>query len=235
MNLSDFYSPAAQTDSFVFTRAQGSQFAKTIAGDFNPLHDVDAKKFCVPGDLLFTLSLAKLGVSEKMKFDFSGMVSEDVELQFDAQNSNHIKVVDDQEKQYLSIEREGEKSTNEQFANLLAQRYVAFSGYTFPHILVPLMAEKEVMINPARPMVIYQSMSIEMQRLDVADLSLEMTGSTLEVEGKRGTALLKFCFKAADEIVGYGEKTMILSGLRAFDQTVIDTLVSDYETRKNAG
>ena len=170
-----------------------------------------------------------------MKFDFSGMVSEGIELHFNTQDAQLIKVVDDQDKEYLSIEQSGEKTHDEDFASALAERYVAFSGYTFPHILVPLMAEEGVMINPARPMVIYQSMSIEMLRLDLNDVSLEMTGSTLEVQGKRGTALLNFCFKTGDEIVGYGEKKMILSGLRAYDQAVIDELVSDYETRKNAG
>ena len=46
-----------------FTRQQGSGFAKEIADDFNPLHDPDAKLFCVPGDLLFAIALAKYGLS----------------------------------------------------------------------------------------------------------------------------------------------------------------------------
>ena len=48
------------------TREQGSQFAKKVADDFNPLHDADAKKFCVPGDLLFSLVLSRYGVSENL-------------------------------------------------------------------------------------------------------------------------------------------------------------------------
>ena len=42
-----------------FTREQGSNFAKQIADDFNPLHDIDAKRFCIPGDLLFSIILSK--------------------------------------------------------------------------------------------------------------------------------------------------------------------------------
>lgn len=234
MNLSDYYTTADTVEGFVFSREQGSRFAKEVAGDFNPLHDIDAKKFCVPGDLLFSLSLAKLGVSTKMRFDFSGMVSEDIHLHFAKQSDSATQILDAAGKEYLAIQREGEVSEQLEFATNLAERYVAFSGYTFPHVLVPLMADQNVMINPARPMVIYQSMSIDMLRLDVEDLTLEMTECTLDVQGKRGTALLKFCFKSQEEVIGYGEKTMILSGLREYDQSVIDELVNDYQTRKSA-
>ena len=44
-------------DKISFTRQQASDFAKQIADDFNPLHDIQAKRFCVPGDLLFSLIL----------------------------------------------------------------------------------------------------------------------------------------------------------------------------------
>ena len=65
---------------FQFTRQQASHFAKMVAGDFNPIHDEDNKRFCVPGDLLFAVLLQKEGVSQKMRFDFSGMVSDGVAL-----------------------------------------------------------------------------------------------------------------------------------------------------------
>ena len=63
-----------------FTREQGSNFAKQMANDFNPLHDADAKRFCIPGDLLFAIILARYGISRHMEFVFSGMVSAGVEL-----------------------------------------------------------------------------------------------------------------------------------------------------------
>ena len=47
-----------------FTRQQASDFAKNVADDFNPLHDIDAKRFCVPGDLLFAISLETAGLSQ---------------------------------------------------------------------------------------------------------------------------------------------------------------------------
>ena len=43
MFLKDFYSGAR--DSITITAEQGSLFAKEIAKDFNPLHDVDSKRF----------------------------------------------------------------------------------------------------------------------------------------------------------------------------------------------
>lgn len=233
MNLSKYYT-ATPKDSFCFTREQGCSFAKDIAGDFNPLHDAAAKKFCIPGDLLFSISLAKLGVSKKMQFTFSGMVREGIDLSFLHQDNDHLCVVDDQQKEYLSIQRSGEISQNPAIANNLARSYVEFSGHTFPHVLVPLMAAKNAMINPTRPMVIYQSMSIDFKHLNFQSLSLEITDTQLNVDGKRGNAVLQFCFKEAEEIVGYGEKIMILSGLRAFDEAVINDVVLQYQSRKQA-
>jgi len=233
MNLSKYYTASAD-DGFVFTREQGSHFAKDIAGDFNPLHDASAKKFCIPGDLLFSLSLAKLGVSQKMQFTFSGMVTEGISIRFTNSNAENITVSDVNDKEYMSIERSGETCQNSEFASNLAQRYVEFSGHTFPHILVPLMEQQNVMINPARPLVIYQSMSIELDHLDFSDPSLEITDTRLEVEGKRGRAILQFCFKVDGEVVGKGEKIMLLSGLRAFDSEIIGQVVSDYDQWKQA-
>ena len=49
-------------DKITFTRQQGSDFAKQVADDFNPLHNIDAKRFCVPGALLFSIVIAKSGL-----------------------------------------------------------------------------------------------------------------------------------------------------------------------------
>jgi hypothetical protein len=96
------------------------------------------------------------------------------------------------------------------------------------------MSEKQVMINPDRPLVIYQSMAINLDRLDIADPQLELTESRLEVKGKRGTVHLEFQLKASEKVVGRGEKNMILSGLRAFDTDKVETLVAGYNARKQA-
>jgi len=75
---------------FIFSQQQASDFAKNVAGDFNPIHDVGAKKFLVPGDLLFSLILQQSGLSQKMQFTFSGMVNENTKLHYinDSENNN---------------------------------------------------------------------------------------------------------------------------------------------------
>lgn len=232
MNLAQYFSQNGQ--SFSFTRQQASAFAKEVAGDFNPLHDVETKKFCVPGDLLFTLALDELGVSKHMNFTFCGMVKDGIELNYSNVDADQLSIIGPNDKELLNIERSGEISHSSELANSLAQRYVEFSGHTFPHILVPLMKKNNVMINPSRPLVIYESMSIDLERLDFVNPTLEITHTELEVNGKRGRAILQFCFKVGDEIVGHGEKRMALSGLREFDAEVINAIVSDYDLRKNA-
>jgi len=96
------------------------------------------------------------------------------------------------------------------------------------------MAEHNVMVNPARPLVIYESMTIDIDQLDISEPELKLTDSTLSVEGKRGSVSLKFSVSEHGNIVGSGEKTMVMSGLREFDQSAIDQLVDDYEVRKQS-
>jgi len=109
---------------------------------------------------------------------------------------------------------------------------VTFSGKAFPHILVPLMKKHNAMINPARPMVMYQSMHICFHSLDVNEVSLRMSDATFDVNGKRGNVSLHFEFISDSKVVGTGEKQMVLSGLREYDESAIAGLVEDYNQRK---
>ena len=215
-----------------FSRQQGSDFAKQIADDFNPLHDADAKRFCVPGDLLFSLVLEKSGLSQNMGFTFSGMVSDGIALTFPETITDSASIIDDNAKEYMKIEASGKCTTNSQSINALIRAYVEFSGHTFPHILVKLMFENSVMINPTRPMVMYENMFIHLDVLDFSDVQLQLTTPSLIIEGKRGKATLPFDLVADGKVIGHGKKHMLLSGLRDYDQATIDDLVSHYNDKK---
>ncbi len=231
MNINDYFSSNGNT--IHFSRQQGSCFAKEIAGDFNPIHDESNKRFCVPGDLLFSVALSKLGLNQQMNVVFSGMVGDGVQLNIPNSDAPQLDIVDDKQKTYLSIERSGAHSDNAQLIKNLTLAYVQFSGQTFPHLLVPLMQQHEVMINPERPLVIYESMSIEMERLDVEDIRLATDSTSLDVDGKRGNAHLKFKLISNGETVGTGSKRLVLSGLRGYEQDKIDELCAAYAQWKD--
>lgn len=231
MRLEDYFS--RRGNRILVSRRQASGFAKKIAGDFNPIHDEDAKRFCVPGDLLFALGLHHYGLSQQMCFNFGGMVSDNVPLLFPETEENDISICDDSGKEYLNIRRSGERSTDQALISDLSQRYVEFSGQTFPHILVPLMRERQVMINTDRPLVIYERMAINLDELGIQAPALELVSSNLEVEGKRGNVSLQFVVNASGKTVGRGEKNIVLSGLREYDQGKIDQLVKEYGGRKS--
>lgn len=214
------------------SRQQASDFAKNIADDFNPIHDIAAKRFCVPGDLLFAIMLAKYGLSSKMSFIFSGMVTDDVSLILPDVDDGHISVANGTGKEYLCFDHSGEVSACRALINCFTSSYVEFSGHNFPHILLPLMAKHRVMINPIRPFVMYQGMSFELDRLDLKAPKLELVSSELEIIKKRGNVTLEFCLKEAGEVVGRGHKTMVLSGLRPYEQDDIAQLVDTYALRK---
>ena len=229
--LIENYCPIS-ADKISFTRQQGSDFAKQVANDFNPLHDIDAKRFCVPGDLLFSVIIAKSGLHKKMTFDFSGMVGDSVALTFPQHINDNFDIKDDNEKTYLSVDVSGEKTNNTDLINALTKAYVDFSGYTFPDILVKLMAEHDVMINPARPMVMYQSMSIDLHTLDASSVTLQLAKTSLTIDSKRGDAWLEFDLLSDNKVIGHGKKHMLLSGLRAYQQDAIDAMVQQYHKSK---
>jgi len=217
-----------------FSRQQASHFAKHIANDFNPIHDEDAQRFCVPGDLLFSTVLYKQGLSQKMRFEFSGMVTEDVSLNLPENPLPLMTITGNNGKEYLTVARDGDITHDKHIIENLVRQYVAFSGQTFPHILVPLMQSNQVMINPDRPFVVYESMEIDFDHLNFTELKLQMLSAEMEVIGKRGNASLKFGLIGDGKQVGTGTKNMVLSGLRPYEQDKIEELIDFYNTKKQS-
>ena len=229
MLIDQYYS--AHDGKISFTREQGSNFAKQVADDFNPIHDPDSRRFCVPGDLMFSVILARYGLSRHMEFKFTGMVDETVELVL-PEDTPELVISDSAGKQYLTIARSGENSLAAASIDALTRSYVEFSGHTFPHILVPLLAEQGVMINPDRPMVFYESMVIDIDRLDFEAADLVIDRNDLVIAGKRGELQLAFNLVDAGEIIGRGKKRMVLGGLREYDKRVMDAAIANVDERK---
>jgi len=215
---------------------QGNNFAKHVANDFNPIHDTESKRFCVPGDLLFAIALQRYGLRESMSFRFQELIKADTALSYPEIEavSADFSVTCDRSKAVLGIEFNGKNSTDAKKIEQLIRNYVIFSGQNFPHILVPLMQEHQVMINPARPLVIYQSMSLNFDSLDFDDVTIELSDTELEVIGKRGNAQLHFDLKDGDRKIGTGLKKLVLSGLREYQQASIDSMCEQYDASKAA-
>ncbi len=218
-----------------FERQQASDFAKEVCDDFNPIHDIDAKRFCVPGDLLFSIILAKNGLSQNMTFNFKGMVTDVVELTFPEQQSDVTAITDAKDKVYLDYKATGEHTKCDSLINALIRSYVEFSGHTFPHILGDLMEKNQVMINPARPMAMYECMEIHLDRLDFSEVSVQFNEQRTEltVDGKRGQAKLVFDFIHNGEVVGFGVKYMLLGGLKPYCVDEMKVLIDKFFALKD--
>ncbi len=216
---------------------QGNNFAKRVADDFNPIHDTDSKRFCVPGDLLFAIALDQYGVHQSMDFRFQELIKADTCMsypQVDISGAGSISVLSDRDKAVLGIQFDGEVSVDDDKLEQLVRNYVVFSGKNFPGILVPLMKQHEVMINPARPLVIYESMSLHFDTLDFTDLRIELADTTLAVNSKRGNAELHFSLFDHDREIGRGLKKLVLSGLRPYEQSAIDQMCEQYSSSKQS-
>jgi hypothetical protein len=211
--LSDsFY--AVQDGRIVITAPQASHFAKEIAGDFNPIHDPDARRFCVPGDLLFAIVIARFGLSETMTFRFRNLLGAEIPLE---------------------VTRSGNIIRDEQIIDDFTRAYVAASGKNFPHTLKPLMESHGVMFNPDRPMVMYESMSVAFSKNDNLQPELELNKADLEVAGKRGNVTLSYHLKSGGNAVGEVSKRLMLGGLREYCPEAMAGIVEEFYRLKARG
>jgi hypothetical protein len=231
MFTEDYYTRSG--DNFLFSKRQGSDFAKRVAGDFNPLHDVNNSRFCVPGDLLFSVLLSKFGIRQEMHFDFQGMVGGNIPINF-RPTAEGIVAENNKQKKVLSMTVSGDVTENNVFIEGLIRAYVAFSGKTFPHIIIELMKEKDAMINTRKPMVIYDQMQLSFERFSKVAPEVVLQNCQFDVTGKRGMVTMNFDLRAEGESIGCGEKQIIMSGLRPYEQSDIDYLVDTYNAGRQA-
>ena len=88
------------------------------------------------------------------------------------------------------------------------------------------------MVNTNRPLVIYDHMRIALDTLDIDEVTLSLADSLFRIYGKRGDVALNFDLSCNGEVVGKGQKKLVLSGLREFDQSKIGELIHAYDQRK---
>jgi len=234
MEISNYYTSV--DDVVSFTEQRASDFAKAIAGDFNPIHDPGGKRFCVPGDLLFAVILLRFGVAENTEIHFAGLLTADNTLSLPPSVDESQMIKDNRERDVLNVLMSGTRYTDYQLINNIATAYVRFSGKTFPDILVPLMRESNVMINPQRPLVIYKDMSISLNsdttEIDSTNIELNLDHADLIPDGRKGSVTLTFRIDANGQKIGEGRKNMLLSGLREFDEDAMRGVVDEYNTHR---
>ncbi|MFN2360418.1 MAG: DUF3581 family protein [Marinobacter sp.] len=222
-----------QDGHVLISATQASRFAKEVAGDFNPIHNPDARRFCVPGDLLFALLVSHFGLFRHMTFHFRSLLGENVPLAFHEDTDGLIRVYDEKGKVYIEVERSGECTRDATVIENFIRCYVAASGKNFPHTLKPLMESEGVMFNPGRPMIMYQSMNLTMNTLDAPSPALELYNAELKPEGKRGNVSLDYRLISDGKTAGEVSKKLIVSGLRDYDPAAMDAVVEEFYRLKN--
>ena len=233
MFIDRFYS--IQDGRVHISASQASLFAKEVAGDFNPIHDPDARRFCVPGDLLFAVVVSRFGLSRHMTFQFRALLGGDVPLEFRENGDETIEVCDQSGKVYLEVTRRGDETRDERVVEEFIRCYVAASGNNFPHTLKPLMEAKDVMFNPERPMVMYASMSLTLDSLDAASPELELHNADLEANGKRGNVTLEYRLISDGTPVGEVAKHLVLGGLRPYSADAMANVIEEFYRLKARG
>jgi len=218
---------------FVGIRAeQGDRFAKQVAGDFNPIHDAGERRFCVPGDLLVALVLRYYGIGPRMTFRFRGMVGADVLLRFPPDPGCEFAIADAEGRVYLEVARAGPTHAEERGIERLVREYAAFSGRNFPEFLEPLMRGQGMMFNPDRPLVLYDSMTFDLDRIPPDDLRMRFADAALQIDGRRGIEIIDFELRHGEDVIGSGSKRVVLSGLQPYDGERLQRFIDDYEGRR---
>lgn len=249
MDISEYITESEGAVSF--SEEKASEFAKSVAGDFNPIHDPGSKRFCVPGDLLFSVLLCRYGAAQTTSVQFSGMLDGSTRMLLPSTVNGTSHITDARARPLLSISFSGNRFAHSGFIARLSELYVQFSGQTFPDILVPLMKSAGIMINPARPLVIYKDMAIELNDSATAlfkvsegeelvdlqeplyhDLSLRIASTDISVNGRKGVVRLSFTIDVAGQIIGTGEKNLVLSGLREYEEAAMQAIVDQYNHRR---
>lgn len=230
MFLDAFYQQ--QDAAIQITAEQGSQFAKAVAGDFNPIHDPGHRRFCIPGDLLFAIAVQHFGLSANMTVRFKSLVDANQRLFMPSVQPGHAPqdylIHDDRDRVIMEWQQAGARTQDSAQLEQLIRSYVAFSGQNFPHVLVPLLEQHQVMFHPKRPFVIYDSMSLQLDRLDFKAPTLELTDRSLIERDRRADVTFTFVWKEAGEIIGTGQKTLIIGGLQPYDAAAMAVVVSDF-------
>ncbi|MFV8572570.1 DUF3581 family protein [Marinobacter sp. SBS5] len=233
MFLDRFYS--IENGRIIITARQASLFAKEVAGDFNPIHDVDARRFCVPGDLLFAIVLSRFGLSSTMTFKFQNLLGAEVPLEFRESEDGTIEVCDEAGKVYIEVSRSGDRTLDATAVEEFIRCYVSTSGKNFPHTLKPLMESHGVMFNPDRPMVMYQSMSLALKQLNTSNPDLKLSGTKLEAAGKRGNVTLDYDLLSDGKPVGEVSKHIMLGGLREYCPDAMEQVIEEFYRLKAKG
>lgn len=231
MVFEKFYS--GQDGHIHISADQASRFAKEVAGDYNPLHDANSRRFCVPGDLLFALVLARFGLYQRMSFRFHSMVGARALLKFRKSRDDMITVEAEGGKVCLEVEHGGAVSDDETIVEGFVRRYVAFSGLNFPHYLKPLFEEKGVMFSPHRPLVIYDRMDFSLEELPVSEPDVAFAGGSLDIEGKRALVRFEFDMKSGEKTVGTGSKKLVIGGLIPYSPQLMDDSITEFNRLKS--
>ncbi len=231
-SYSAFYT--LQNNELTVPPEQASRFAKTVADDFNPIHDAGDRRFCVPGDLLFAVVLENVGLYQEMSFQFDARMTADTIgiLRIDGADSGAI-IDRRSDKPLVNFQHNSEKIESSVLVHNFIKNYVAFSGQNFPYLLDPVLKANDAMFNPKSPLVMYQSMEFSLIPKDESDISVIYTHADFEKQGKRGYVTLNFNFEQNTSNVGSGKKKLLISGLRPYDVTEMTAIIDNFLELKN--
>jgi len=84
-------------------------------------------------------------------------------------------------------------------------------------------------------MIMYESMSLALRKLNNPQPELEMKKSELDVVGKRGNVTLEYQLMSAGNVAGEVSKRLLLSGLREYCPEAMAGIIEEFYRLKARG
>lgn len=231
MNAMDCIQPdQIGNDVFRFIPTACSAYARNVAKDFNPIHSHLAKKYCVPGDLIFALITEMHGAHNYMRVDFLNRVGAECKLFFDTKRIA-LALLDVDKKLYAELATAGDKSVCPKRLKTVSNVVVSCTSGYFPYKLIDNLREENVMLSIRRSMVMLKSIEVELRNIHSASsLVAKYQSSGLELSGKRGEVKVYFQLFDDDGIsVGFVTKTVLIIGIEKFNDKASKQYLDDYE------
>lgn len=218
---------------YLVSEKDGSNFAKEVCLDYNPIHDEGNLDFAVPGDLLLSLFVWQNGLPCDGSVAFKKPVKGDLELKIDLDGISNSGT--DEELVILKNLSSIYLTSIKFYKDFMAE-YCLLSGSLFPEKLGEVFSDSGLMPGVEKPLVMYSGVDFDLNMdkfsLYDCDLSLNLGEINYKVLRKNMMKIgVGVDVLIDDENVGSLTKNLVCFETVPFSEAGLSELVTRYSQK----
>jgi len=212
---------------YFIDKESGSNFAKDICKDLNPIHNVESKKFIMLGDFLFALYVNEYGFPKNREVIFKNPIK------INSLENSGLEVIVSKEGIFVGNQKKVESSVEDFlfFDESLLLQYCEISGSLFPDKLWGVFESSGLMPNFKRGIVMYTGVNFGFNfNLDslYGDIELDLDNVDYEIVSNRLFLKANVKVDLNGENVGSICKNLVCLGCVDYNKEKFDFLVENY-------